>query len=95
MTTYVTDDLFSAIARANNISDCEAEQLAENGIQRALEAANALLIAKALIRLQNLAETQQYINADMFEDLRLGNALGAVFRMGLKNEWGIIYLTSQ
>jgi len=82
---------FSTQAQKSNKVDTEygksGEEMAQDGLQIALEHANAHLISVALERLEDLCRTQETVTANAFEDLRLGNVLGAVFRAGVKNGW--------
>lgn len=96
MTFFVTTSIdeaieaskrFSENARKTNQEDVGPEQLASEGIQRALEAASSVLIASALARLRELCISRRSINADDLSDFQLGNAAGAVFRLAVKNKW--------
>lgn len=77
---------FSVSATKSNLADRSPSELAEEGIQRAAEAASEILKRMALAKLRDLCQTHQKVNADMLE-MDLGNVTGWVFREAIKMKW--------
>lgn len=83
-------DLFSAIAVAVNQEDVGGEQLKEEGMKAALDAAGMQWRANAIWKLKNLCLDQEYVCADDmdgYENPKHKNAMGGLFREASSRGW--------